>query len=175
MTAHHRQWAFMFTIGTLAIGLAACGSTGDGGALPPEAVAEVDDGHGDEHATFSFGSPAGPADADRTIEVEAHDDLTFSPATVDVAAGETVTFVVTNTGAAEHEFTLGDETTQDAHAAEMGEASGQMPHDEPNSISLGAGETKEVTWHFPADGTVLYGCHEPGHYAGGMVGRITVT
>lgn len=175
MNARHRRWACMFAIGTLTIGLAACDSTDDEGAGPPEAAAETDAGHGDDHEALPSGGPADPADADRAIEVEAHDDLTFSPAMVDVAAGETVTFVVTNTGVAVHEFTLGDAAAQHEHATEMGEAAGQMAHDEPNSVSLGAGETKELTWHFPAAGKVLYGCHEPGHYAGGMVGQITVT
>lgn len=34
--------------------------------------------------------------------------MAFEPDSIDVSAGETVSFVVTNTGRAVHEFTLGD-------------------------------------------------------------------
>jgi uncharacterized cupredoxin-like copper-binding protein len=36
------------------------------------------------------------------------------------------------------------------------------------------GETEEITWTFTDAGGTLYGCHEPGHYEGGMVGSIEV-
>ena len=49
-----------------------------------------------------------------------------------------------------------------------------MRHDQPNSISLEPGETKELTWRFAGAGTLEYACHEPGHYEGGMHGRLVV-
>lgn len=165
----------------VALGAAGCGgddaSSSDDDASSSDDVATDDTMDMDEHdeGAFAFGEPAEAGDADRTIEIEARDDLTFAPSSVEVAAGETVTFVVTNVGAAVHEFTLGDEHTQDEHEAEMQEMGGGMMHDEPNAVSLAAGETKELTWHFTDGGDVLFGCHQPGHYAGGMVGTVTVT
>lgn len=122
---------------------------------------------------FFFGSPAEAADADRVIEIQATDSLTFQPAEVNVAPGETVTFRLVNQGNLVHDFTLGDQATQDEHEAEMAEMGG-MAHDEPNVATIPAGQTIELTWTFSEAGTVLIGCHQPGHYAAGMIGQITV-
>jgi uncharacterized cupredoxin-like copper-binding protein len=46
--------------------------------------------------------------------------------------------------------------------------------DEANRIFMEAGETKQVTWTFPESGTVIYGCHMPGHFGQGMRGNVTV-
>ena len=54
-------------------------------------------------------------------------------------------------------------------------ASGMTMHDDPNAIEVASGETKELTWTFTQAGDLLFGCHEPAHYAGGMVGTIHVT
>lgn len=124
--------------------------------------------------TFAFGSPANAADADRVIEIHTTDDLRFDPADITVAPGETVTFRLINDGTEEHDFTLGDEAAQDRHAAEMAEMAGMKHHDEPNVATIPAGETVELTWTFNDEGTVLIGCHQPGHYAAGMTGRITI-
>ena len=122
---------------------------------------------------FAFGEPADPAEADRTIEIVASDDLTFDPADVTVSPGEVITFQVVNDGQIPHDFTLGDEATQEEHEEEMSEME-DMDHEDPNTIDMAAGETMELTWRFGDSGTVIFGCHEPGHYAGGMRGQITV-
>lgn len=132
----------------------------------------------DDHGPFAFGEPAEAADADRTIEVEALDSLAYEPAAVEVAAGETITFVVTNSGVIVHEFVIGDAEVQEEHEAEMAEMaeSGEMQMaDEPNAISLDPGETKRITWRFAEGGELEFACHQPGHYAGGMVGILTVS
>lgn len=46
--------------------------------------------------------------------------------------------------------------------------------DTDNAVSVGPGETKQVTWRFTDPGEVMFGCHELGHYDGGMVGTISV-
>jgi uncharacterized cupredoxin-like copper-binding protein len=43
-----------------------------------------------------------------------------------------------------------------------------------NSVSVGPGEIKELTWRFDQASEVLYGRHEPGHYKGGMVGSVEI-
>jgi uncharacterized cupredoxin-like copper-binding protein len=100
--------------------------------------------------------------------------MAYEPATIEVSPGEVITFSVTNQGQAVHEFTLGDEATQQEHEEEMSEMGSGMDHEEPNTISLEPGETRELTWRFPETGTVLYACHEPGHYQAGMQGAIAV-
>ena len=122
---------------------------------------------------FTFGSPAEPADADRVIEIRTTSELVYEPSDISVAAGETVTFRLINEGNLDHDFTLGDQATQDEHEAEMAEMSG-MNHSEPNVILVPAGEIAELTWKFGESGMVLIGCHQPGHYAGGMTGQVTI-
>lgn len=115
----------------------------------------------------------------RTIRITALDALRFDPAQVSVKAGERIRFVVTNAGSTEHEFFVGDEAMQMSHEQEMtpggsmqssGMEMGGMP-----ALTLAPGETKEATATFDQPGQILYGCHEPGHYSGGMAGTITVT
>lgn len=130
-----------------------------------------------EEMTFTFGEPADSADADRVVEITASDDFRFDPNEVDVLAGDVITFRVVNSGTLIHDFTIGDEATQQKHdeeMAEMAESGEMMMHKEPNAMSINPGETNELTWHFTEPGTVLIGCHQVGHYAGGMKGTITV-
>ena len=134
------------------------------------------DGRGmDMDEMFTFGEPADAEEAGRQIEVDTLDSFRFEPRDVEVEQGETITFVVTNEGEIDHEFVLGDEAFQEHHAAEMAEGEMDMEHmAEPNALVVEPGQTEELTWRFTEGGEVLYGCHEPGHYEAGMVGKITV-
>ena len=123
----------------------------------------------------SVGGPAAWSALARTVEVTTLDTMTFEPSRLTVSAGETVTFVVTNSGQAVHEFTLGDAAMQQEHADEMAQIGDGMAHNEPNSITLQPGETKQLTWRFGDSGTLEYACHEPGHYRAGMRGQDTIT
>ncbi len=118
-----------------------------------------------------------PGDQPRTIEV-AMTDMAFSPNEIDVAAGETVTFVFRNDGAVRHEAVFGNLAEQEAHHAEMAEMGGShdamdmgsMPHDqmtELHSVMVEPGESIEMTHTFDAASTMV-GCHEPGHWEAGM-------
>ena len=159
---HHRIVSFSFASILL---LSACAGT----STSTEGPADGD------HADFRFGEPAAAADADRTVEIIATDDFRFDPAELAVEEDETITFRVVNQGVLPHEFTLGDEATQAEHEEEMAEMEGMtMPADEPNSIGLAPGEAKEITWRFTEPGTVLIGCHTPGHYAAGMRGEVAI-
>jgi uncharacterized cupredoxin-like copper-binding protein len=71
----------------------------------------------------AIAAPAGTPESPRTIEV-AMVDIAFEPTALSVQAGETVKFVFTNEGAAEHEATFGDEAEQDEHATAMRDAEG---------------------------------------------------
>jgi len=158
-------------LAALALILAACDGT---------AVAGAENGAkdfvGEEVEEFTFGSPADASDADRVIEVATTDDFSFGPEEIMVSAGETITFVITNIGSIPHDFTLGDAATQDAHEADMAEmaSTGEMARDEVNAVVLAPGEQKELTWYFSEAGTFIVGCHQPGHYAAGMVGAVNV-
>jgi uncharacterized cupredoxin-like copper-binding protein len=119
------------------------------------------------------GEPADASEADRQVTVVASDQLRFDPETIDVAPGQAITFTVRNEGQTDHEFVLGDSAYQEQHEQDMAEGGHHMDEVE-NAVSVGPGERAEITWRFDEEGEVLYGCHEPGHYEGGMVGSIEV-
>ena len=115
-----------------------------------------------------------PTAASNRVTVSLTDAMRIEPEQMTVPAGQPITFVVTNTGAVDHEFTVGDEEVQDAHEQEMLDMPG-MAHDEDNSIIVPPGETKELVYTFDAAGSSLAGCHIPGHYPAGMKATITIT
>ena len=138
-------------------------------------------GGGGSTSVATDSAVGGPADAgatvSRTVEIHAGDDLRFQPDQVAVKVGETITFKLVNTAQVEHDFTLGDDAAQTEHEKEMrAMSSGDMAGmgDSGNAIHIPPGQTKTITWTFTKAGTTLYGCHEPGHYASGMKGTITV-
>ena len=141
--------------------------TGAASDEPPTATSSA--------AEAGAGGPAAADQASRSVEVTAGDSMAFDPPSLEVAAGETITFVVTNTGTNVHEFTLGDAAMQREHADAMAHMPAGMAHELPNSVAVQPGETKRLTWRFGAGGTLEYACHEPGHYDAGMHGSITVS
>lgn len=108
------------------------------------------------------------------MDVTLTDAFRIEPCAMNVRAGVPVTFVVANIGAIPHEFFLGDEAAQVAHAQEMLSMAGAPMHDEAHGVSVAPGETKELTYTFAAPGLYLAGCHVPGHYPAGMKATITV-
>lgn len=99
------------------------------------------------------------------------DALRIEPAEITVPVGRPVRFVVTNTGALDHEFYVGDETAQMEHEEQMGMG---MQHGEEAGIEVAPGETKTLEMTFDAVGATLAGCHIEGHYAGGMKATIVI-
>jgi uncharacterized cupredoxin-like copper-binding protein len=126
-------------------------------------------------AAASEAPASAPTDAgDGTrIEVRLRDSFRIEPGDFSVPAGVPVTFVVTNGGVLDHELYIGDEAAQDEHDQEM--RSGGTAHDDPNGVAVDPGETKELTITFDTAGSLIAGCHVPGHYAGGMKTSVTVT
>ena len=107
------------------------------------------------------------------VIVKLTDALKMEPAGISVKAGVPVRFVVTNSGAADHEFFLGDEAAQAGHGEEMSGMVGM--NDDAAGIGLKAGETKTLQYTFAKAGSYLAGCHINGHYSAGMMSTITVT
>jgi len=143
-------------------------------AGPTQAHSTVAAGHPE---AFAFGAPGAAAAVDRTIRIKAR-DVNFDVPSVTVKAGETVRFIVTNEGAADHDFTLGDAATQAAHRKEMFEMAGMdmslAHHDDANAVFLKSGETKELVWRFGKAGRIEFACNVPGHYEAGMKGVVAV-
>ncbi len=129
-------------------------------------------GHDDDHA-MAYGVPGEAAQVSRTIEVQAADNMRYAPAAITVRSGETVKFVVKNTGKLPHEFVLGNAQSLKEHA-EMMRRYPDMEHDDPNMAKVAPGGTGTLIWKFTRAGTVEFACLIPGHYEAGMKGRIRV-
>lgn len=121
----------------------------------------------------SIGRPGKPGQPARTIQVDMTDGMRFSPASVQVKQGETIRFVVTNSGKLRHELVLGSADELKAHYAAMLK-NPDMEHADDNQISLDSGKRGELLWQFDRAGTVQFGCLQPGHYDAGMKGSVTV-
>ncbi len=131
--------------------------------------------HYDGHAA-AMGEPGDlKARNIRTIEVAMTDQMRFKPALINVAKGQTVKFVVKNSGEIKHEFVLGTADELTKHAAVM-EKFPEMEHDDPNAVSVEPGKSAELVWRFTKAGTweIGFACLIPGHFSGGMKGKISV-
>ena len=125
-------------------------------------------GHGDSAA----GRPGNPKKISRTIKITAL-DIKYDKPAIRVKAGETVKFVVTNTGKLRHEFMIGDPEEQRQHA-EMMKQMPDMVHEDANMVTVEPGETKSLVWQFTQAGELEVACHIPGHYEAGMKSQVVV-
>lgn len=152
---------------SLALAAASCFAAGDhaGGHGNGNAV-----GHAADQAV---GQPGVAARATRTVQVDMADNMRFTPADIRVRQGETVRFVVKNSGALQHELVFGTEKALQAHHEAMKKHPG-MAHAEPNMVTLAAGRSGELVWQFTQAGKVDFACLQPGHYEAGMKGAVRV-
>lgn len=119
-------------------------------------------------AAFDDGTP--------TIEV-IMTDMAFTPTVVQMNAGDTIRFRFRNDGQAIHEAVIGDEAFQEEHAVEMAaSADAPMNHDAEEAAPLIVlpGETGEMIYTATVAGSLLIGCHQPGHWDAGMKATIDV-
>jgi uncharacterized cupredoxin-like copper-binding protein len=123
-------------------------------------------------ATATDGTPGNPADAKRTIRIEARDS-DFNVKQIQVRAGETVRFVIANVSSEPHEFAIASPAEQEEHRAMMKQMP-NMVHEDPNVVSVFPGETKELVWKFGKDTNVTFACNIPGHAEHGMEGAFRV-
>lgn len=159
----------------------------------PVALADV----GHNHAA-SVGKPGTAGPNTRTIEIKLG-DMFFEPERISVRPGETVRFVVSNTGEVLHEFNIGTAAMHAAHQKEMEAMAAQgiitdtgidhtkmhgghmgadgkpMMHDDPNAVLLPPGGTGEIVWTFPNATDLEFACNLPGHSDAGMTGKIGFT
>jgi uncharacterized cupredoxin-like copper-binding protein len=109
----------------------------------------------------------------RTVEIRMTDNMRFSPDFVQVKQGETIRFVIVNSGKMLHEFVLGTQRELAEHA-ELMKKFPNMEHDEPYMAHVPAGQKAELLWHFNQAGDFDFACLLPGHYQAGMVGKVKV-
>ncbi len=148
--------------------------------------------HGHSHASQT-GEAGNVSDVTRTVNITMGDNF-YEPLNVTVNEGETVRFIVKNTGEFVHEFNIATGEMHRAHAPEMmmmvehgvlepdrinwdaakkmQASMGHGMHDEANSVLLEPGESGEIIWRFPKHAKLEFACNIPGHYESGMVGDI---
>lgn len=156
-----------------------------------EEPADHDEGtdHDDDEADHDE-----PLEADRVVEIELG-EFTIEAASFDFVPGETVEFVVTNSGLIEHELRLSnharveehvagghadhDEEMSDEEMADMDEGDDHESDDhevEDMVLLVAAGETATVVFTFndnDHDFTTAV-CLLPGHYEAGMVADLNL-
>jgi len=130
----------------------------------------IDYAHAEDSA---FGKAADPKKTKRIIRIEMSDKLRFIPDKIMLKRGTAVKFVIKNTGKMQHEFVLGTLDELKEHSALMKKFPG-MEHDEPSMADVAPGKRAEITWQFTHAGEFYFGCLVPGHFEGGMVGKIIV-
>jgi uncharacterized cupredoxin-like copper-binding protein len=137
------------------------------------------EGHGHARIDYSsveeheFGKASDPEHAQKTVTVDMTDELRFEPAEVRVKRGETVRFVVRNKGRLMHEMVLGTNDSLHQHAKMMMKFPG-MEHDEPHMAHVEPGKEHMMGWQFTKAGEYHFGCLVPGHFQGGMRGKVIV-
>lgn len=137
------------------------------------ANALADGKHAHSHDEQAVGKPGIATATTRKVDVNMSDKMRFTPSSFDAKQGETIRFVIKNSGSLKHEFILGTEKELKAHYALM-KKNPEMEHSEPNMITLAGGKTGEVIWQFTKAGKIDFACLQPGHYDAGMKGKVTV-
>ncbi len=125
----------------------------------------------DEEAA-SPGNPGNSGQVSRTIEITMEDNR-FKPSEINVKQGETIKFMLKNTGKKKHEMVIGTPEELDKHAKMMKKFPDMEHSDEPNMITVDPGKTGELIWQFTEAGTVNFECPLPGH-SKGMRGTVLV-
>jgi uncharacterized cupredoxin-like copper-binding protein len=121
-------------------------------------------------ASLATGGAAVARPTDGSVRITIHFSH-FDPDAIEVEPGQTVRFVIHNTDPIDHEFILGDEHVQLVH--EEGTEAHHPPR--PGEVSIPPGATVVTTYTFPVSGgSLIIGCHLPGHYAYGMRGSVTI-
>lgn len=149
-------------------------------ALAPAAFAHGNEDHA-QRRTYdarkvedtAFGREGDPKKVVRTIRLDMADTMRFTPADVTIKRGQTVRFVVHNSGKLLHEMVLGTAEALKEHA-ELMKKFPEMEHADPNMAHVKPGASGEIVWQFTQAGRFQFACLQPGHFEAGMVGSVEV-
>ena len=139
-------------------------------ALTAMATGTHKGGHDDD----AIGKPGVASKVTRTITMDMGDTMRFSIPNVTAKQGETIRFVVKNSGKIKHEMVLGTEKELRAHNEVM-KKNPEMEHADANMVTVAPGKSGEIIWQFTKAGNVDFACLQPGHYDAGMKGLVTVS
>lgn len=122
---------------------------------------------------LAFGKQGDTKKVTRTIAIDMNDMMRFNPAEINIKQGETIKFVVKNSGKMMHELVLGTMEELKEHGEMMKKHPG-MEHDEPYMSHVSPGKTQTLVWHFTRAGEFYFACLIAGHFEAGMLGKINV-
>ncbi len=160
------------------------------------AGAQAAGNHGGGHGhTASIGEQGKAFEVTRIIEIEMTDNR-FALEQISVESGQTIRFVLKNTGEFVHEFNIGTAAMHAKHQTEMAVMFDHgvlevdkinydkmkmdmgrgrtMDHGDPNSVLLEPEKSAEIVWKFNSDTRLEFACNIPGHYDAGMMGEIRI-
>ena len=143
-------------------------------ALVLSASAMAAGSHSGSHGDDAIGKPGLASKVTRIVQVDMTDNMRFDAAAVTAKQGETIRFVIKNSGKIKHEMVLGTEKDLKDHYEQM-KKNPEMEHAEPNMVTLAPGKTGEIIWQFTKAGKVDFACLQPGHYDAGMKGQVNVS
>lgn len=152
-------------------------------AAPLMTAAPLAYAHGDPKPAAATAAPAEqtawgiagkPGEVTRTLTLDMADTMRFTPDKLAVQEGDTVRFIVRNTGRMLHEMVIGTPAELAKHAALMAKFP-NMEHDEAYMVHVDPGQAGEIVWHFNRAGSFEFACLIAGHYEAGMRGTLTVT
>lgn len=138
------------------------------------AVASGDHAGGHHDDSNAIGQPGKAAKVTRTVTVDMTDAMRFTPADIAAKKGETIKFVVKNSGKVKHEMVLGTERELKEHYEAM-KKNPEMEHADENMVTVQPGKSGEMIWQFTKSGKVNFACLQPGHYDAGMKGAVVVS
>lgn len=110
-----------------------------------------------------FGRTGDPKQVSRTVRIDGGDTMRFAPASLTVRQGQTVRFVVRNTGKLVHELVLGTLDELQRHAEWMRRFP-NMEHESPYMVHLAPGQSGQIIWQFTQPGEFHFGGLVPGHF-----------
>ncbi len=144
----------------------------------PHAFAHGDKAHSKANQPIStevhpWGRQGDPKKVTRTINISMSDTMRFTPDAINVKQGETIRFVVKNSGKIMHEMVIGTKEELAKHAEQM-KKHPNMEHDEPYMAHVATGKKVDLVWHFSNPGAFEFACLIAGHFEAGMKGSITV-
>jgi uncharacterized cupredoxin-like copper-binding protein len=136
-------------------------------------------------AACASGTDTGGSTSDESAITITMVDSRFEPAKLTIDKGEELTFEFKNEGAVPHDAFIGDKQGQMAHEREMrmqNENSDEMQEThgghgmtDEGGITVQPGKTGTLQHRFTEAGTYYIGCHQKGHYEGGMRVKLTVS
>ena len=121
---------------------------------------------------ISVGNPGDPDKVSRTIEITMVDNR-FRPSEISVKKGETIKFILKNTGKKKHEMVIGTPEELNKHAKMLKKFPDMEQPNKPNMVAVNPGKTGELIWQFTDTGAVNFACPMPGH-SKNMYGTIDV-